>query len=195
LSLFAWATQGDHCHAGSNDSLSGSLQAAEDPRALSPVGSAQQAPDLPGLPQECLLSHSGARAQTARRRLAPIGATIVSQGDRGRQGCMNKLAWDESDPLGLAGFTASKMLEAGLSIDEGLDLIGKALVVRALEANRGNIVHAGRQIGRHRNSMARLIREFAIEDLPRKLRNAHNQASLKFPRQIEWMERRRRSVA
>ena len=102
-----------------------------------------------------------------------------------------KIEWDESDELGLAGFTATHMLTAGCTEDEGIWVLRRALVIRSLEMQRGNITRAAKQLGRHRNTIMRELAEFRIADLPRRIRRADRQAVLQFRRKVQAVEERR----
>lgn len=102
-----------------------------------------------------------------------------------------RIEWDESDELGLAGFTAKHMLTAGCTADEGIRVLRKALVVHSLQLQHGNISRTAEQLGRHRNTIMRELAEFGIADLPRRIRRSDRQAVLQFRRKLQAVEERR----
>jgi|HubBroStandDraft_6_1064221.scaffolds.fasta_scaffold23089_4 hypothetical protein len=74
------------------------------------------------------------------------------------------------DGIGLVGHAVDQMLAHGFGMDEGLEMVREKMLRRALERTAGNITHAGRVLGQHRNTLARELEKFGLSDLPARIR-------------------------
>jgi hypothetical protein len=76
---------------------------------------------------------------------------------------------------------ADLLLDAGCSERSATLMLSKALMIRTLERNKGNLCRAAHQLDLHRNTLTRRLSELGLNSLPQSIRDQQrSQLSIAF---------------